>query len=662
MPNRLSGFWQELKRRNVIRVLIVYAGTAFVIIELVNNITEPLRLPEWTPTLIIILLLIGFPLAVLFSWLFEVGPDGGLMKTEPAYGVSERETSGSSAGWKIASYISFVVILGLIVLNVVTGSGRVGGKMSINKSIAVLPFTNESQDQENEYLINGIMEDLMIKLQTIKDLRVPGRASTEQYRKNLKPIPEIASEMKVGYIVLGSGQRYGDKIRLRVELVEGTSDRHIWANSYDEVINGPDDVFRIQSEIAQLIAVELQAAITPEEKELIEKVPTSSITALDLYQRGNEEYWSYRSEEGHTDALRRAEYFFREALKYDSTFAQAYTGLARIYWGSEGYLSENYLDTVRVLLDRALSCDPTLSDAHTLYGHYYFVRNDINRAMREVRKAISLNPNDWEAYSIKSIIDTDYINQISDIQTAVMLNRGPELPSLLGNLAANYMFIGFFDKAKDIYVEVLKLTGDSARYFKNLGYMGIIKEDFTGAIEFYHRAFDLDSTDRNVDYYLFATYMALDDFENALKYGDRCVEWMKVNGRQNTFLMHRVGYYYWLKGLKEEADYYFSLEKEYALIEIELERPRSETNMNTYYDLAATYAITENVEKAIECLRNYLKRTMMDTGTRMMLKYDPLLDPIRNNQEFLQILSEVDSRYHAEHERVRQWLEENDML
>ena len=188
-PNRLIKFWQELKRRNVIRVIAVYAGAAFVIIELINNITEPLRLPEWSPTFVIVLLSIGFPIVIIFSWIYDIHPEEGMVKTEPSDQLKEKEVPKSSNGWRIASYISFVVIMGLIVLNIIPRSRKEALSEILDKSIAVLPFINDSQDQENEHLINGIMEDLLINLQSIKDLRVPGRTSTEQYRNNLKPIP-----------------------------------------------------------------------------------------------------------------------------------------------------------------------------------------------------------------------------------------------------------------------------------------------------------------------------------------------------------------------------------------------------------------------------------------------------------------------------------------
>ena len=153
MPNKLSRFWQELKRRNVVRVITVYAGAAFVILELTDIITEPLKLPSWLLPVVIVLLSIGFIISVILSWIYDIHPEDGMVKTEPAEKVKPAVMPKSSNSWKIASYFSFVVIVGLIVLNIIPRSNN---KQTLEKSIAVLPFINESSDLEYTFFINGI--------------------------------------------------------------------------------------------------------------------------------------------------------------------------------------------------------------------------------------------------------------------------------------------------------------------------------------------------------------------------------------------------------------------------------------------------------------------------------------------------------------------------
>jgi len=218
-PNKLSQFWQELKRRKVVRVITVYAAAAFVILELVDIITEPFGLPDWTLKLVVVLLSVGLIVSIMLSWIYDIHPEGGIVKTEPAGKVIAEEIPKSSSSWKIASYISFVVIVGLIVLNIAPLANN--KKEILEKSIAVLPFKNDSPDEEKMYFINGTMEAILDNLCKIQDMRVVSRNSVEQYRDNPKPTPTVSEEMNVSYILEGSGHRDGENVRLIVQLLDG---------------------------------------------------------------------------------------------------------------------------------------------------------------------------------------------------------------------------------------------------------------------------------------------------------------------------------------------------------------------------------------------------------------------------------------------------------
>lgn len=172
--NILSKFWQELKRRKVARTITVYAAAAFVILELSDIVAPSLGLPDWTLNFIIMLLCVGFLIAVILSWIYDMHPEGGIVKTEPAEKVREASAPTSSKGWRIASYISFVVIFGLIVLNIIPLAGK---KEILEKSIAVLPFINDSPEQTEMYFIDGTMESILDNLCKIEDLRVVSRTS-----------------------------------------------------------------------------------------------------------------------------------------------------------------------------------------------------------------------------------------------------------------------------------------------------------------------------------------------------------------------------------------------------------------------------------------------------------------------------------------------------
>ena len=279
MPNKLSQFWQELKRRNVVRVITVYAGAAFVIIELTNNITEPLRLPEWTPTLVIVLLAIGFPVVIIFSWIYDVHPEGGMIKTEPVDKVREQEKPTSSNSWKIASYISFVVIVGLIVLNVIPRTGR---KENLEKSIAILQVRNLGGDPGQDPICAGLTSEIISQLAKIKsfDKIVPFQSVM-----SIEPgmnAPEIAEKFGVNYILGINYLKVGDQFSLNFSLIEPRENNTIWQ---DDVERKYEEIISINKEIALGIAKKLNAYISKDEERLIENVSTTqNLEAYELYQ------------------------------------------------------------------------------------------------------------------------------------------------------------------------------------------------------------------------------------------------------------------------------------------------------------------------------------------------------------------------------------------
>jgi len=308
-------------------VITVYASASFVVIELINNLTEPLSLPPNLATLVIIILAVGFPLAIILSWLYDLTGEG-MEKTKPLSEVREGEKIAVPNAWKFATYVSFVVIIGLVTLNIV-GTNRVSESLTqYGKSIAVLPFINDTQDKENDQFISGTMESILNNLSKIKDLRVVTRSSVEKYRDTFIPIPMVAEEQNVSYVLKGSMQKYGDQIRITLYLID-KNDRLMWSEQYDREIKDAAEYFAFWSEIAQLVAEELEVVITPEEQHLMEKLPTTSLSAHTYFQRGLGLYEeSFREGEIDTTKLRQAEELYHEALDTDSAYAPAYAQLA----------------------------------------------------------------------------------------------------------------------------------------------------------------------------------------------------------------------------------------------------------------------------------------------------------------------------------------------
>jgi len=657
-PNKLSQFWQELKRRKVLRVITVYAAVAFVILQLVEILAPSLRLPDWTMNLILVLLIVGFIITVIVSWVYDVTPEG-IEKTKPAHKLKVEEKAISSNSWKIASYISFVVIVTLIVLNIIPRTKRSGITEILDKSIAVLPFKNDSPNQERMYFINGTMEAILDNLCKIEDLRVPGRTSVEQYRDNPKPIPTISQEMNVSYILEGSGFRDGNNIRLVVQLLDGRKDQHLWSKTYDSDI---EEIFSVQSEIAQLVAAEIEAIITPEEKQLIEKIPTTNVTAYDFCQRGIEAIFGGDGKE----SLDRAEELYHKALQYDSTFAQAYAGLALVYWYKhrwEEYLEEDYMDSMLILADIALSFDDQLAEAYAIRGRYYEVHNRKAEAINEYNKAIQSNPNYFASYWRKGnlYLNDDLVKSLDNFHKAALLQRGQFLPDRYRELFLAYAYAGFKEKAIYNAEEALNLDDDSATYYSNLATIEDGIGNYEKAIELYRKSYAIDSTQWRVIFKLGENHSFLGQFEESLEYMRKCTSRLWRINRSYSNNSYRIGYAYLVNGFQEEGEYYINEGLEMIKRLIELGRDTYH-NLYIYYNLAAIYSFLGDKEKAYETLRLLNQRQRMPLWAASYIKDDPMFESIRDESEFQQILAEVEAKYKAEHERVRKWLEENEML
>jgi len=665
--NKLSRFWQELKRRKVTRVITVYAAAAFVILELVSIIVEPLKLPEWTLPFIIVLLCVGFIIAVIISWIYDIHPEGGIVKTEPAQVISEDskvQAPVSSKSWKIASYISFVVIVALVVLNIIPRANN--KKEILDKSIAVLPFKSLSDDPEKQYLADGVMDAILLHLSKVGDLRVLSRTSVEQYRVTDKTATEICEELDVAFVLEGSFRKYGDQARLIVQLIQPGKEGHAWANEYDREWK---DIFAVESEVAQSIAQELQAVITPEVKQRIEKIPTTSLTAHEFYLRGREEYLKSSKFTYDSVAHERAGEFYQKALEYDPTFAKAYTGLAWVYFSvsfKSEFFSRTYLDSMLTLAEIALSYDSQLAEAYTIRGRYFWSKNQLDKALKEYNRALELNPNDWIAYWQRG--DYHYWNHnpvqsLDDYHKAAFLNRGKGLSEILSSIGRVYSVLGFREKGLSYYQQALELDGDSAIYYLFLGNSERSIGNYEEAIKLLKKGFEIDSNHLGILNALGRDYLFIGKLEESLKYYKKHVEKIESIEDQDFFILnnwYRIGYAYSKNGFKKEAEYYFDKQVEYCNKVIELGRPYG--LQLVYYDLAALYAFQGEKIRALENLSLYIQKGEIPFWGGTHIQDDPLFDNIRDEPEFQQIERDIVAKYQAEHERVRQWLEENDLL
>ncbi|HSQ75897.1 MAG TPA: protein kinase, partial [Bacteroidota bacterium] len=261
------------------------------------------------------------------------------------------------------------------------------------KSIAVLPFINDSPDQENTYFINGVMEEILGNLQKIKALKVISRTSVEQYRDRKKSVREIAEKLGINYIVEGSAQKYGNAFRLRVQLIAAARETHLWGESFQQKITDVEDIFDIQIRIAKSIAEELRAVISPEEKKLIEKIPVADLTVYDEYLKARSYVY-----DGRREALNKALEFLTSGVSKNPGWAPLYAGLAEAWlWIQQNGYEQPSVTAPQIIenLNKALALDPDLAEAHYLSAMIaHLVDWDWEKSEKEFLKALAINPND----------------------------------------------------------------------------------------------------------------------------------------------------------------------------------------------------------------------------------------------------------------------------
>ncbi|MBN1182571.1 MAG: tetratricopeptide repeat protein [Bacteroidales bacterium] len=548
-----------------------------------------------------------------------------------------------------------IVVVALFVFDIIGGERQI---KELEKSIAVLRLDYLSENPDKEYLADGVLDAITGHLSMIEGLRVMPRTSVEQYRENKKSAKEIGEELNVSYLIEGSFQMVDDQVKLIIQLVVAEGGDHIFFKEYDREYK---DILAVQSEVAQTIAREIGIAITPEVIKRIEKVPTNSLTAYNLYLKANNYLKKYENTRDLSFYYTSVN-LFKDALIEDSTFAKAYTGLAAAYYSRnyfKTYFEQDFLDSCLVLINKAISFDNQLDEAYYLKGIYYQGNGQLQEAMNNFDKALKINPNYYLAYVAKGgkWISIDFVESITNYQKALNLIGVEERSPLLKDLALIYVDIGFFDKARNYYMEALKLDGDSADYFYNLAYLEFTAENLENAVFLFEKVSKIDSTiSLPLEFYSFArqdhkAYMA------AVKK----IELLNKSGELPLHYSHRIGYAFWKAGKFKEADYYFKEQIKYGTESIKLGREMS-SQKSSQYDLAAVYAFLGDKTKAYQYLDDFNTLNIYPKWWISYAKYDNMFESIRNEVRFQKILQNMEAKYQAEHERVRKWLEENDML
>ena len=390
----MAGFFSELKRRNVVKVGVAYAVTAWVVVEIASVVLPIFQSPEWVLKVFTLFVILGFPIALIFSWAFELTPEGLKRTHEVPLDYSITGKTGRKLDFLIIGVlviaVTFLLFDKFVLQHEPESESATTETVSNAKSVAVLPFANRSRNEDDEFFVDGIHDDILTHLAKIGDLKVISRTSVMQYRDTNKTIPQIAEELGVATILEGGIQRAGDRVRINTQLIDAATDEHLWAESYDRELTA-QNIFAIQGEMASAIASALLATLTPEEEEGVGAAPTDNIQAYETYLHAIALRKGTRVQ-GLDQSIRE----FERATELDPQFALAYVELSGAYMDKYWYLTRDPSDreASQRSIDSALRLAPELPEAHMqMADHLYHGYLDYEGALAEIRIAERGLPN-----------------------------------------------------------------------------------------------------------------------------------------------------------------------------------------------------------------------------------------------------------------------------
>ena len=487
-------FFAELKRRRVFRVMAMYGAVAFVILQVADIALPGLGLPEWTITLILALTLLGFPLAIVLAWAFDMTPEG-MQRTADATPaeLSQIIAAPASQRWP-AGVLALVGIPALL-----AGAWYVGRQSApaasaasadgvSSASIAVLPFADMSPDKDQEYFSDGISEELLNVLVRIQGLRVPSRTSSFTFKGSNLRVSEIGRELGVDHVLEGSVRKAGNRIRVTAQLIDVDTDTHLWSDTYTREL---DDIFAVQDEIAHAIVEALKVTLSGEDEQMLVQKPTENVEAYNLYLRGRHQ-WNLRIPGRMAEAIEPLE----KAIELDAGFDEAWAALGDVYlllpeYG-EGTVAEN-IPAALEAAQQALEINPNSAKALTTSAYIKAMyQYQWDEAESEFRRAIELDPNyrtayQWYAEMLAALRRTDeameqleiaseidplapiihhikgwvmlWANQLEEAKQHYLdaLQLDPGFPYAIGNLANTHALLGEYDEARARYREVAEL-------------------------------------------------------------------------------------------------------------------------------------------------------------------------------------------------------------
>ncbi len=563
--------------------------------------------------------------------------------------IKTDEIARSKKGNTVFIWFILIVLSGIILLIVFKSFSK--GNEKIEKSIAVLPFKNDSNDSTNIYIINGLMESILNNLQKIEDLRVVSRTSVEKYRYTPMIIPEIAKELNVSYFVEGSGQKINDQILLNIQLIEASTDKHIWSEQYTR---DAKDIFKLQREVAKSIADEIEVIITPEEEERIDKPPTDDLIAYDYFLKGYD-----LLNDPNQNKLEEAIEYFQKAIDQDNEFARAYAAIAIAYYlMDEGYTEKKHSLEINNYADKALLYDPQLPQSLIAKALFYMSNEEYEMAVSYFERALEYHPNSDLVYLF--LVDL-YANHLPDTEKYLQYAiRGLEID--IGaydstTISYNYLHIsnafiqsGFVDEAEK-YIN------------RSLDYLpGNLYSEYVKAYILYARSRDLqelrdllletfakDPTRLDIMQEVGKAFYYLRDYTSSYNYYKPFADAMEtynLDGYRTEYakiavVLSELGYH-------EEAEEQLESFKQYS---------ENDPSLYKNLNLSMYYSFTGDAERAIEYIKMFSEEDNYHYWTILFLKIDPLVDNMKQHPEFDRIYNIIETKFRERHNRIRKSLE-----
>ncbi|HEY2143966.1 MAG TPA: tetratricopeptide repeat protein [Candidatus Udaeobacter sp.] len=657
----MSGFFEEVKRRKVYRVAAAYIIAAGGIIQLASATFPAWELPNWALRLVIVLLLVGFPIALILAWAFDVTPQG--IRATPS-AAAPRTYRRRNVIMLLVTGVIVSAIAGFFLLP------RISSARKIDKSVAVLPFENLSDEKENAYFADGIQDDVLTNLSKIGDLKVISRTSVMPYRGKTSNIREIGKALGVASILEGSVRRAGNRVRVNVQLIDAATDKHIWANDYDRDLT---DVFAIQTDLAHEIANALQAKLSDVEKARMEQKPTENGEAYLAFVQAQNIGCAVED----FGKLKQSEQLFDRAIQLDPNFALALARSSLLQsWIVHTFdRTPERREKARALAEQALQLQPDLPEAHLALGSsYYYGDNNYDAALKEFEIARRGLPNESEVYLAIGAIQRrqgKWAESTANLEKAVSLN--PKDTWALQNLTFNYSMLRNYDAANKTIDRALALNPTAFEPLVVKSQLAIAdKGDFTVVEKAFEAVKSNPMTDeeklktagaRAEIFLLERKYReglqqaeSLPDDKLASLPGDLWGKYYSIGvarralqdepGARGAFLKAKSVAEEQLKRSPDTAKLHIQLakalayldEKDAALAEAQRATELQPENRDAFEGptitegVAQVYAILGDNDRAIEILDGLLSRP--SAVTVQSLRVNPIWDPLRNDSRF----------------------------